>query len=283
MPATASFDAARRTARRLRRLLAGVAALLVVALVAGGLAFAAQRRANREQNAAAHQALVSNSMALRGNKRELAALLAVEAHRLAPSAATESALFGTFTAAPALERTVRSEVLEGGGEAGRHPDRRRDDGGLRAVGDRPYRGPRHGCRAVQPAVGRRRRRLHGLALQHARRPPLESRRPHSTCCNWGTLPRDAKREESSARLRCNVCLPAGTPVGAPTGSSTQLRKSSSSAEAQLAFLLYRSHRRPASGASVPHLPRRADRLCTRESATSFVNIQGFLALSKSRD
>jgi DNA-binding SARP family transcriptional activator/WD40 repeat protein len=105
----AEIRSARRTARRLRRLLVGVGALLVVAIVGGTLAYASQRRARREERAAAHQALVSNSMALRTNKRELAALLAVEAHRLNRSAATESALFGTFTAALGLERTVRSE------------------------------------------------------------------------------------------------------------------------------------------------------------------------------
>ena len=102
------LHAARRTARRLRRSLVGVGALLVVALVAGGLAFVAQRRANREEREADHRALVSNSTALRGNKRELAALLAVEAHRLAPSAATESALFGTFTGTMGLIATVPS-------------------------------------------------------------------------------------------------------------------------------------------------------------------------------
>jgi WD40 repeat protein len=109
------LHAARRSARRLRWSLVGVGALLVMSLVAGTLAFAAQRRASREEREAAHRALVSDSVALRANKRELAALLAIEAHRLAPSADTESALFGTFTAAPALERTVRSAALLGEG------------------------------------------------------------------------------------------------------------------------------------------------------------------------
>jgi DNA-binding SARP family transcriptional activator/WD40 repeat protein/molybdopterin-guanine dinucleotide biosynthesis protein len=143
---------ARRSARRLRRLLTAVGALLVVALVAGTVAFVQRRQADEnaaraataadeaeragreaETNAdeaeaaaavaetaerdAAHRALVSNSVALRANKRDIAALLAIEAHRLAPSPATESALFGTFTAAPRLEGTVRPEIEEHGGDA----------------------------------------------------------------------------------------------------------------------------------------------------------------------
>ena len=55
-------------------------------------------------------ALVSNAAALRANRRDLAALLAVEAHRMAPSAATESALFGTFTASPGAVRTVHTDL-----------------------------------------------------------------------------------------------------------------------------------------------------------------------------
>jgi DNA-binding SARP family transcriptional activator/WD40 repeat protein len=140
---------ARRSARRLRRLLVGVASALVAALVAGTVAVLQRRQADdnasraaaaaaeaaraereaetnaeqaqaaaaeaeRAQREAAHRALVSNSVALRANKRDVAALLAIEAHRLAPSADTESALFGTFTASPGLVRTVRSEVDHGG-------------------------------------------------------------------------------------------------------------------------------------------------------------------------
>jgi WD40 repeat protein len=101
---------ARRTARRLRRLLVGVGVLLILAIAAGTLAYVGQRRARDEERAAAHRALVSDSTALRNSDRDLAALLAVEAHRLDPSPATESALFGTFTPTPGLERTVRPGV-----------------------------------------------------------------------------------------------------------------------------------------------------------------------------
>jgi WD40 repeat protein/energy-coupling factor transporter ATP-binding protein EcfA2 len=106
---------ARRTARRLRRLLVGVGVLLVLAIVAGTLAYVGQQRARDEERDAAHRALVSDSTALRSSDRDLAALLAVEAHRLDPSPATESALFGTFTAVPGLERTVHPGVEHEGG------------------------------------------------------------------------------------------------------------------------------------------------------------------------
>ncbi len=50
--------------------------------------------------------MVSQSWSLAGDKRDLAALLAVEAYRLAPSPETEAALFATFTVAPGFRRTV---------------------------------------------------------------------------------------------------------------------------------------------------------------------------------
>lgn len=127
----AEIRSARRAARRLRRFLVASVVGLVIALAAGLIAYRQQQRAEtnarqavaeREaadlaRRAAALRGLVSDSVALRTNQRELAALLAVEAHRISPSAATESALFGTFTAAPGLERTV---LTDGG----------RDDGAL---------------------------------------------------------------------------------------------------------------------------------------------------------
>jgi WD40 repeat protein len=110
----AQAEAQRRSNRRLRRALGGVAALLVFALVAGAVAFTQQRRAAENERAASLGRLVSNSAALRDSQRDLAALLAVEAHRLAPSADTESALFGIMSSAPGLERTVRPAEPYGG-------------------------------------------------------------------------------------------------------------------------------------------------------------------------
>jgi WD40 repeat protein len=97
-----------RQARRLRWALAA-AAVLLVAAVAGGLVAVRQRQeTNQQRRVAALSALVGDSMALRSNRRDLAALLAVEAHRLAPNAESESALLGTFTAAPGAERIVHT-------------------------------------------------------------------------------------------------------------------------------------------------------------------------------
>ena len=53
------------------------------------------------------RALVSNAASMRSARRDLAALLGVEAHRLAPSAATESALLGVFTSLPGIGTTRR--------------------------------------------------------------------------------------------------------------------------------------------------------------------------------
>jgi DNA-binding SARP family transcriptional activator len=99
-----------RQNRRLRRSLIGVAVLLVAAIVGGVLAYQQRQTARREERDAALTALTSNSAALRSNRRDLAALLAVEAHRLAPGAATESALFGTFTASPGAVHTVHTAI-----------------------------------------------------------------------------------------------------------------------------------------------------------------------------
>jgi DNA-binding SARP family transcriptional activator len=110
--AAASERAAlRRQNRRLRRLLVGVGVLLVAALVTGAVAVWQRQRADHSGEVAAAQerearlrAVVSDSLALRATDRDAAALLAVEAHRLSPTVATESALFSAFTGAPGLER-----------------------------------------------------------------------------------------------------------------------------------------------------------------------------------
>ena len=128
----AEIVAARRTARRLRRSLAAVGAVLVVAIGAGAVAVVqrgraqnasatavaeAQRadaeaeaadaeaeRADAEADAAraaakesAVAALVSRVGSLRATQRDIAALLAIEAFRLADTPETRSALLATFT------------------------------------------------------------------------------------------------------------------------------------------------------------------------------------------
>jgi DNA-binding SARP family transcriptional activator/WD40 repeat protein len=102
----ARAEAQRRSNRRLRWSLAAVATLLVGAALASLLAVTQRERAEREERDAALQGLVSRSDALRSTRRDLAALLAIEAHRLAPGPASRSALFGSFTASPGVERIV---------------------------------------------------------------------------------------------------------------------------------------------------------------------------------
>ncbi len=89
-----------RTNRRLRRLLAAVAVALVVALVAGLLALTQRRGADRSRRSAEITTLVTRSLASRSSQRDVAALLAVEAERLRPDAASTSALFGSFSTDP---------------------------------------------------------------------------------------------------------------------------------------------------------------------------------------
>ncbi|MEP6760886.1 MAG: BTAD domain-containing putative transcriptional regulator [Sporichthyaceae bacterium] len=99
-------DARARTAllarqhRRLRGALAGTAVALVLALVAGLVAVEQGQRTARAARTALVERLVAQSAALRSTHRDLAALLAVEAYRIRPSAATRGALLGVFTAAP---------------------------------------------------------------------------------------------------------------------------------------------------------------------------------------
>ncbi len=114
----------RQRIRRLRRLVAGTAVALAVALIAGGLAFRSQRRADDEaanaiaqreaaeqQRAAAVAAaeeataateraelatLISRSAATAANEPEVALLLALEAHRRTPGPDTEQAVFNAL-------------------------------------------------------------------------------------------------------------------------------------------------------------------------------------------
>jgi DNA-binding SARP family transcriptional activator/tRNA A-37 threonylcarbamoyl transferase component Bud32 len=87
----------RRTNRRLRRRLVAVAAVLVVALVAGVLAFAQRRQAQQATDDARIEALVGQVASLRSTQRDTAALVAIEAFRLADTPRTRAALFSTFT------------------------------------------------------------------------------------------------------------------------------------------------------------------------------------------
>ncbi|MEE9417405.1 MAG: protein kinase, partial [Acidimicrobiales bacterium] len=123
--ADAEHDTERNRLRRLRRLVVGVAAALLVALVATGLAIAGQRQANDESEraqAAAQDAelqavradehteaaqksasdaqlatLVSRSAALSTDKPTVSVLLAVEAYQRSQEPATEQAVLGALS------------------------------------------------------------------------------------------------------------------------------------------------------------------------------------------
>jgi DNA-binding SARP family transcriptional activator len=99
-----------RQRRRQRFAVAGVALLLVVAATGGVVAYQQRQATHRGQREAEVRALATTSQALRSAQPDLAALLAVESHSMDPSAATESAVFSTFTAAPGLRRTTRTDI-----------------------------------------------------------------------------------------------------------------------------------------------------------------------------
>lgn len=99
-----------RQARRLRVALAGTAAGLALAVAAGGLAVTQQREAADTAARADAERLVAQSVSLRDSRRDLAALLAVEAHRMMPGALTGDALLGLFTSAPGFAGYRATEV-----------------------------------------------------------------------------------------------------------------------------------------------------------------------------
>jgi DNA-binding SARP family transcriptional activator len=102
-------ERARRHRRQNRGLwwaLSGAAVLLVVALVAGGLAVTRGQEATASAEQAGIVALLATSAALRGTDRTVAALLAAEAYRRWPDdARVRGTLLGTMTASEGLVRT----------------------------------------------------------------------------------------------------------------------------------------------------------------------------------
>jgi DNA-binding SARP family transcriptional activator/class 3 adenylate cyclase/WD40 repeat protein len=87
-----SLRATRRSARRLRSLAGGLAVVLVVALVAGGLALVQRSNAIHQATIADASRLASQAEVLADKDPELSLLLAVEARRQQPSVATDAAL-----------------------------------------------------------------------------------------------------------------------------------------------------------------------------------------------
>jgi DNA-binding SARP family transcriptional activator/class 3 adenylate cyclase/WD40 repeat protein len=97
----------RRRARRLRSLAGALAVVLVVALVAGGLALVQRSNAIHQAATANASRLASQAEVQADKNPDLALLLAVEARRQQPSIATDGALEATLSrATPGLDRII---------------------------------------------------------------------------------------------------------------------------------------------------------------------------------
>ncbi|WP_262058974.1 helix-turn-helix domain-containing protein [Streptomyces sp. STR69] len=94
---------AARATRRLRSLIAALAALLVVAVIAAGLAFDQRQGAVSAQRTALSRQLAAQSAALLDTNPDLASLLAVQAYRTSPGTEAVGSLY-TAAALPLLHR-----------------------------------------------------------------------------------------------------------------------------------------------------------------------------------
>ncbi|MBP2706257.1 winged helix-turn-helix domain-containing protein [Microbispora sp. RL4-1S] len=90
---------ARRRTRLLQRLLGGMAALFLLALVGGGVAVRQGREASHQQMAALSRQLSLKARSLLDTDPDLAGLLAIAAYRLNPDAETRGALLSVSAAA----------------------------------------------------------------------------------------------------------------------------------------------------------------------------------------
>ncbi|MGW4421020.1 nSTAND1 domain-containing NTPase [Streptosporangium sp. NPDC004631] len=102
----AEHDRGRRRTRLFQRLVAGMAALLVVAVVSGVLAVRQSGEAGRQERAAFAGRLALQARSLLSNDPRLAGLLAVEAYRLSPGEETLGALLSAATARPRVDLNV---------------------------------------------------------------------------------------------------------------------------------------------------------------------------------
>jgi DNA-binding SARP family transcriptional activator/outer membrane protein assembly factor BamB len=90
----------RRQNQRLRSLLVGAAALIVLLVGAGSVAVVSSREASEQRDSAAIEALVGTALALRSSERDVSALLAAEAYRRWPhDPRTRSGLMGVLQGA----------------------------------------------------------------------------------------------------------------------------------------------------------------------------------------
>ena len=103
----AQVESQRTTNRRLRALLAGVAGLLVLALVAGGVAIAQRREA--QETAVVAEARRLGAEALNRERLDEALLLASAGVELQPSSETHSSLLSVLLRQPALVGELRGD------------------------------------------------------------------------------------------------------------------------------------------------------------------------------
>jgi len=101
----------RRRTRRLRRLLITTAVVAVVAMLAGGLAFQAQRRAESSEAAADLDRLLADARSADPTDPTIGILQALAAHQINPSEETRSALHWALTARPEHLGTLGSDVV----------------------------------------------------------------------------------------------------------------------------------------------------------------------------
>ncbi|MDH4116700.1 MAG: protein kinase [Acidimicrobiia bacterium] len=97
--------------RRLRRLVAGIGVALVIALIAGGVAFSQRQRARTQTEAAELATLISRSAAVGDDDSELSLLLALEAHRRAPGPDTDRAVLSALGGATIGNRVASRQRL----------------------------------------------------------------------------------------------------------------------------------------------------------------------------
>lgn len=103
----------RRQNRRLRVALGGSVALFAVAVTAGGFVAAGSAETAEQRRTAQVEALTSTARSLQATDRDVAALLAVEAHRRWPDdARANSALMGAMTSSHGLLATTHLDDLD---------------------------------------------------------------------------------------------------------------------------------------------------------------------------
>jgi WD40 repeat protein len=100
-------DADDRRRRRLRRRLVATSIALVFAILASAIALAQRREARHQADAASVARLVALSQSLTASKRDVAALVALEASMRSPGAATDGAMMNALYSEPSFVGDLR--------------------------------------------------------------------------------------------------------------------------------------------------------------------------------